>query len=218
MRLIKSDRVNEAFTRSLDFEQYGEHFVNPAALDQPHWRVGSDSGKTDLIVVLLLFGSCRPALERRPSGLSQSGYSARHGSDSMRGFGRRAAMPSALSVDLRERVVGAIEQGSSRRQAAKRFGVSPASAIRWHEGFVQQGRLTPKPQGGDQRSHRIEAHAALILQTCEAYPQIFLRELRDALQEQGVEVSTSSLSRFFARHAITRKKGRRTRLSRSGRT
>src|SRR5829696_2426679 len=53
---------------------------------------------------------------------------------------------------------------------------------------------------------------------CEAYPQIFLRELRDALQEQGVEVSTSSLSRFFARHAITRKKGRRTRLSRSGRT
>src|SRR5215213_2476660 len=40
-------------------------------------------------------------LERRPSGLSQSGYSARHGSDSMRGFGRRAAMPSALSVDLR---------------------------------------------------------------------------------------------------------------------
>jgi transposase len=136
----------------------------------------------------------------------------------MRGFGRRAAMPSALSVDLRERVVGAIEQGASRRQAAKRFGVSPASAIRWHEGFVQQGRLTPKPQGGDQRSHRIEAHAALILQTCEAYPQIFLRELRDALQEQGVEVSTSSLSRFFARHAITRKKGRRTRLSRSGRT
>ena len=57
-------------------------------------------------------------------------------------------MPSALSVDLRKRVVGAIEQGSSRRQAAKRFGVSPASAIRWHEGFVQQGRLAPKPQGG----------------------------------------------------------------------
>ena len=127
-------------------------------------------------------------------------------------------MPSALSIDLRERVVGAIQQGASRRQAAQRFGVSPASAIRWHECFVQQGRLAPKPQGGDQRSHRVEAHAALILQTYEAHPQIFLRELRDALQEQGVEVSTSSLSRFFARHAITRKKGRRTRLSRSGMT
>jgi transposase len=127
-------------------------------------------------------------------------------------------MPSALSVDLRERVVGAIEQGASRRPAAQRFGVSPASAIRWHECFVQQGRLAPKPQGGDQRSHRVEAHAELIVQTCEAHPQIFLRELRDALQEQGVAVSTSSLSRFFARHAITRKKGPHTRLSRSGRT
>src|SRR5918998_3858242 len=127
-------------------------------------------------------------------------------------------MPSALSIDLRERVVGAIQQGASRRHAAQRFGVSPASAIRWHECFVQQGRLSPKPQGGDQRSHRIEAHAALLLQTYEAHPQIFLRELRDVLQEQGVEVSTSSLSRFFARHAITRKKGQRTPLSRSGRT
>jgi transposase len=125
-------------------------------------------------------------------------------------------MPSALSADLRERVVAAIEQGASRRQAAKRFSVSLATAIRWHESFAQQGRLAPKPQGGDQRSHRIEAHAALILQTYETRPQIFLRELRDALQEHRVEVSTSSLSRFFARHRISRKKGRRTRLSRSG--
>jgi transposase len=127
-------------------------------------------------------------------------------------------MPSALSVDLRERVVAAIEQGASRRQAAKRFGVSAASAIGWHERFAQEGRIASKPQGGDQRSHRIEAHAELILQTYQAHPQIFLRELRDALQEQDVEVSTSSLSRFFARHAITRKKGRRTRLSRNGKT
>ena len=127
-------------------------------------------------------------------------------------------MPSALSVDLRCRVVCAVVSGASCHQAAERFGVSVASVSRWSRQQAGQGHLTPKRQGGDQRSHRIEAHAALILQTCEAYPQIFLRELRDALQEQGVEVSTSSLSRFFARHAITRKKGRRTRLSRSGRT
>jgi transposase len=126
-------------------------------------------------------------------------------------------MPSALSVDLRERVVSATLEGASRRQAAKRFGVSPASALRWHESFAQEGRIAPKPQGGDQRSHRIEAHAELILQTYQAHPQIFLRELRDALQEQNVKVSTSSLSRFFARHAITRQKGPHTRLSRTGR-
>ncbi len=41
-----------------------------------------------------------------------------------------------------------------------------------------------------------------------------LRELREALQEHGVAVSPTSLSRFFARHRITRKKGRCTQLSR----
>ncbi|GJE62162.1 hypothetical protein MPOCJGCO_4292 [Methylobacterium trifolii] len=39
-------------------------------------------------------------------------------------------MPSALSIDLRERVIATIEAGSSRRQAAERFGVGKASAIR----------------------------------------------------------------------------------------
>ena len=65
---------------------------------------------------------------------------------------------------------------------------------------------------------RIEAHAALILSTYEARPEIFLHELRDALAERGVATSTSGLSRFFARHRITRKKGRSTRPSRRGRT
>ena len=37
-------------------------------------------------------------------------------------------MPSALSVDLRERVIEAVEAGSSRRQAAERFGSGEGSA------------------------------------------------------------------------------------------
>jgi transposase len=127
-------------------------------------------------------------------------------------------MPSALSVDLRERVVGAVASGASCNQAAERFGVSGASVSRWSRQQASQGHLAPKRQGGDQRSHRVEAHAELILQTYQARPQIFLHELRQILQEQGVAVSTSSLSRFFARHRITRKKGRPTRLSRSERT
>ena len=108
--------------------------------------------------------------------------------------------------------------GATCRQAAERFGVSRASASRWSQQKQREGHVAPKPLGGDQRSQRIEAHAALILQTYEARPQIFLHELRDALQEHGVAVSASSLSRFLARHRISRKKGRCTQLSRSGRT
>jgi hypothetical protein len=40
-------------------------------------------------------------------------------------------MARTLSLDLRERVVAAVEGGMSRRQAAKRFGVSIGSAVRW---------------------------------------------------------------------------------------
>ena len=127
-------------------------------------------------------------------------------------------MPSALSVDLRCRVVCAVVSGASCHQAAERFGVSVASVSRWSQQKQRVGHVSPKPLGGDQRSHHIEAQADLILQTYAARPQIFLRELRDALQEKGVTVSTSSLSRFLARHRISRKKGRCTRLSRSGRT
>ena len=72
-------------------------------------------------------------------------------------------MPSALSVDLRERVVAAIEAGASRRQTAQRFGVGIASAVRWHASFRQEGRIAPKPMGGDQRSQAIEAQAERVV-------------------------------------------------------
>jgi transposase len=127
-------------------------------------------------------------------------------------------MPSPLSVDLRERVVAAVAAGASCHRAAGRFGVSVSSASRWSQRSHQEGHVAPKPMGGDHTSKRIEAHAALILATSEQEPRLFLRELRDRLAEQGVQTSTSSLSRFFQRHGISWKKGRRTQLSRSVKT
>ena len=67
-------------------------------------------------------------------------------------------MAKALSVDLRHRVVAAIAEGMSRRQAAARFGVSAASAVRWHQRFKTSGTVAPSRQGGDRRSGRIEAY------------------------------------------------------------
>ena len=126
-------------------------------------------------------------------------------------------MARALSLDLRERVIAAIEGGASCRQAAERFGVGKASAIRWHARYRAEGEIAAKPMGGDRHSHRIEAHAALILQACEARPQVYLREVRDALQEHSAAASLSGLSRFFRRHGITRKKGISTQPSRAAR-
>ena len=93
-------------------------------------------------------------------------------------------MARALSLDLRERVIAAIEAGVSCGQAAERFGVAKASAIRWHARFRSEGEIAAKPMGGDRHSHRIEAHAAAILQAYAARPQIYLREVKDALEER----------------------------------
>lgn len=127
-------------------------------------------------------------------------------------------MPSPLSVDLRERVVAAAAEGASCHGAAVRFGVSVSSASRWSTRSRQTGEVAGKPSGGDHASHRIEAHADLILSTDTDQPEIFLRELRDRLAARGVRTSPSGLWRFFRRHRIARNKGRSTQLSRSGRT
>ena len=56
-------------------------------------------------------------------------------------------MARSLSVDLRRRVVGAIEGGSSCRAAAERFGVSPSSAIRWRAQEQAGGRCDAQAPG-----------------------------------------------------------------------
>ena len=69
-------------------------------------------------------------------------------------------MARSLSMDLRERVVRAVGEGTSRREAAARFGVSAASAVRWCALARDQGDASPRPQGGDRQSQALEAQAA----------------------------------------------------------
>ena len=123
-------------------------------------------------------------------------------------------MAKSLSVDLRERVIAVIDGGVSRRQAAARFGVSVSSAIRWHALARRSGDATPKRQGGDRRSGRIEAHAAVILDAVAKQSDITLAELRDLLAGRGVSVGIATLWRFFARRKITLKKSPGMRRSR----
>ena len=70
----------------------------------------------------------------------------------------------------------------------------------------REGNLRPKRQGGDRHSHRIEAHAELILSAVAAKSDITLSELREQLKERGVTVAIGTLWRFFKRRKITRKK------------
>ena len=116
-------------------------------------------------------------------------------------------MSHALSNDLRRRLVVAVENGMSRRSAAKRFGVSPSTAIRWVNQWFQEGHVDPAPQGGDNRSQRMEAHAVEVLALIEAAPDITLAELAEYLDKtHGLRVSQSTVWRLLERHGMTFKK------------
>ena len=116
-------------------------------------------------------------------------------------------MGKPLSVDLRSRLVAAVAGGLSRRAAAERFGVSAASSIRWVAASNTTGTVAPKPQGGDQRSHRIEAFADVILAAIEAQQDVSLIELAELLRTIcGASFAPSTVWRFLDRHAMTFKK------------
>lgn len=115
-------------------------------------------------------------------------------------------MAQPLSMDLRSRLLAAVDGGMSCRAAAARFGVAPSTAIRWQAQRRTTGEVAPKPQGGDMRSRRVEQRADDILGIWEARKDISLVELRLALAEMGLAVSVAGLHRFFARRGMTRKK------------
>lgn len=115
-------------------------------------------------------------------------------------------MAQALSMDLRVRLLAAIDSGLSCRAAAARFAVAPSTAIRWQTQRRDTGSFTPKPQGGDMRSRRVEERAQDILALWEPRKDISLEELRAGLALIGLNVSVAGLHRFFVRRGMTRKK------------
>ena len=118
-------------------------------------------------------------------------------------------MTKPLSLDLRERLISAVDGGMTRRAAAARFGVAASTAIKWADRWRQTGDIRPRPQGGDYRSHRIEAYAEEILGLIEETPDITLAEIVTHLDgTHGLKVAQSTVWRLLDRHGMTLKKNR----------
>lgn len=127
------------------------------------------------------------------------------------------AMPKAYSSDLRERVIKAVEAGSSRREAGELFEISASSSIRWLQRWDESGSAAPKPRGGSVSP--LEEFAAQILALIAEQPDLTLVETVAELRRRRIRTSRSSLWRFLDRHGITLKKkpaSRGTAASRRG--
>jgi transposase len=118
-------------------------------------------------------------------------------------------MPRAYSQDLRDRVIDAVlVGGESRRSAARRFGVSEASAVKWLQRVSRLGDRRCARMGGYRRSS-LEPHREWLLAAIAAEPDLTLAALCDRLAaERGLRSDTGTLSRFFTSQGISFKKKR----------
>lgn len=114
-------------------------------------------------------------------------------------------MVRPLSIDLRERVVRDVQEGASRRGAAKRFGIAPSAAIKLMRHVQATGGVAPKPSGGDRRG-KLKAHRDWILARVREVPDISLSELAQELEGRGVTIHPSNISRYLIAHGLSFKK------------
>jgi transposase len=124
-------------------------------------------------------------------------------------------MGKPYSLDLRERVVAALEGGLSTREAAARFSVGIATAGEWGRLKRSQGDVRPAKQGKPKGSV-LDPHADFILGALREKPDLTLDEMVDRLAaERDVKVVRTAVWKFLDRHGQTHKKRPRTPASKN---
>lgn len=115
-------------------------------------------------------------------------------------------MARAYGLDLRRRVIEAIDGGQSARGAAARFSVGISTAISWHRQWREEGSLEPGRQGKP-RGSKLDAHEAFILTLVETDKDIALHEIAEALTvERGVRSCPATVWYFLSKRGLTHKK------------
>src|SRR5260370_9595553 len=109
--------------------------------------------------------------------------------------GRRpAGMAKPYSEDLRRRVVGTIEGGTTIPEAAEQWGVSISSVVRFLKLHRETGSVESAKFGG-YKHFALAAYQDLVRQLAAAQPDITLAALEDRLAKKKIPAGNTSLSR-----------------------
>ena len=114
-------------------------------------------------------------------------------------------MARAYSLDLRERVVGAVAAGQSSRAVAATFGVSVASVVKWSQRFRSTGSAAAFKVGG-RRPFALAGERSWLLARIAEEPDLTLRAIAAELAERGIRVSYFAVWHFFEHEGISFKK------------
>jgi transposase len=116
----------------------------------------------------------------------------------------------AYSLDLRQRVVSAYEQGEgSISEIAARFGVCPAFVKKMLRQWRESGDLAPRPHGGGKPASLSARQRQLLKRKVRAQSDISLAELQGLRAEQEeVSVHVSTIARALSALGLPLKKSR----------
>ncbi len=117
-------------------------------------------------------------------------------------------MVKPYSIDLRERVVAAVEEGGmSRRRAAWHFGVGISTAIKWVRRFRETGSVAPGKMGGHKPKAITGEHRAWLVERTRE-KDFTLRGLVGELAERGLKVDYRTVWNFVHAEKLSFKKNR----------
>ena len=116
-------------------------------------------------------------------------------------------MTRPYSLDLRERVVAAVEQeGMSRNQAAARFGVAVSTAVHWVRRYRTTGSVVPSKVGGYKKRSLRGEHAEWLIARCKE-KDFTISQLVEELQSvRGLKVDRHSVWEFLHAEELSFKK------------
>ena len=118
-------------------------------------------------------------------------------------------MSKPYSMDLRERVVAAVQRdGLSRRQAAARFGVGYATAITWLKRVETRGSVAPGQIGGHKPKTLIGEHREWLLARCREKDFTLRGLVAELAAERGLKVDYRTVWAFVHDEGLTHKKRR----------
>jgi transposase len=110
-------------------------------------------------------------------------------------------MSNHYSVDLRKKVIAAVDGGMNKRMASRVFGISHNTIYTWLRRRAETGDIRPKayrPRGGEQKITDLEAF------------RVFVEDHKDKTQAEMAAlwggVSQRTISRYLRKLGYSRKK------------
>jgi transposase len=128
-------------------------------------------------------------------------------------------MGRPYSLDLRERVVASVAGGRSRRETARLFGISAASAVKWCQRARRMGSPAAQPMGRRNRTLILAPERDWVIGRMAEKPDLTLRGMQAELAARGIRVSCKAIWNFFRAEKLTfKKKPARKRAGSAGRS